>query len=187
MNIFYIDEDPKEAAEMLCDKHVVKMILESAQMLCTAHRVLDGDTHADLIGLYKSTHKNHPCSVWTRSSIANYMWLYSHMLALMTEYTYRYNKHHATERLIELLKKPPIVLVETEYKKFAPPPQCMPDHCKNDDTVKAYRKYYISEKADIARWKSRIIPYWFTTVRPDKLKDSFREDRMSFWNEAKNS
>ena len=61
----------------------------------------------------------------------------------------------------------------------------MPDHCKNDDTVKAYRKYYISEKADIARWKSRIIPYWFTTVRPDKLKDSFREDRMAFWNETK--
>ena len=68
MNIFYLDRNPIVAAQMMCDKHVVKMILESAQMLSTAHRVLDGDTYADLVGLYKIAHKNHPSSVWVRSS-----------------------------------------------------------------------------------------------------------------------
>jgi hypothetical protein len=161
MNIFYLDSHPKVAAQMMCDKHVVKMILESAQMLSTTHRVLDGDTYADMMGLYKIAHKNHPSTKWVRESPANYTWLYDHMIALMGEYTWRYNKHHATERLIEPLRKPPIVLLETLQKGFTDPPQCMPDHCKDDDTVKAYRKYYISEKSDFAKWKSRPRPFWW--------------------------
>ena len=89
MNIFYLDKDPVVAAQMMCDKHVVKMILESAQMLSTAHRVLDGDTYANKVGLYKMAHKNHPSTIWARSSIENYDWLSGHMQALMKEYTYR--------------------------------------------------------------------------------------------------
>ena len=99
MNIFYLDRDPQIAAQMMCDKHVVKMILESAQMLSTAHRVLDGDEYADKNGLYKKAHVNHPSSEWVRCSYQQYKWLYDHMVALMEEYTYRYGKHHATERL----------------------------------------------------------------------------------------
>ena len=163
MNIFYLDSHPKVAAQMMCDKHVVKMILESAQMLSTTHRVLDGDTYADMMGLYKIAHKNHPSTKWVRESPTNYAWLYNHMLALMQEYTFRYDKHHATERLIEPLRKPPIVLLETLQKGFTPPPQCMPDHCKNDDTVQAYKNYYISEKSDFAKWKNGTIPDWFLT------------------------
>ena len=107
MNIFYLDRDPVIAAQMMCDKHVVKMILESAQMLSTAHRVLDGDEYADRRGLYKLAHKNHPSTIWVRSSLENYTWLYDHMVALMEEYTYRYGKHHATERLLAPLFKSP--------------------------------------------------------------------------------
>ena len=107
MNIFYLDRDPVIAAQMMCDKHVVKMILESAQMLSTAHRVLDGDEYADRKGLYKLAHKNHPSTIWVRSSLENYTWLYDHMVALMAEYTYRYGKHHATERLLAPLFKSP--------------------------------------------------------------------------------
>ena len=158
MNIFYLNRKPDIAAQMMCDKHVVKMILESAQMLSTAHRVLDGDEYADRVGLYKMTHKNHPSSKWARSTDENYDWLWAHMDALMKEYTYRYGKHHATERMIHDLWKPPYNLPVGD---FTDPPQCMPDYCKNEDVVTAYHKYYIMEKSDFATWKRRDKPEWF--------------------------
>ena len=158
MNIFYLDEDPAIAAQMMCDKHVVKMILESAQMLSTAHRVLDGDEYANSVGMYKMAHKNHPSTIWVRTSARNYVWLWLHMTALMKEYTHRYGKHHATERLINPLYDLPENITHGE---FTDPPQCMPDYCKNDDTVEAYRSYYINEKANFAKWKNVKIPEWF--------------------------
>ena len=165
MNIFYLDRNSKIAAQMHCDKHVVKMILESAQMLSSAHRFLDSDLYANKVGLYKMAHKNHPSTVWVRSSVENYMWLYDHMIALMNEYTYRYDKHHATEKMIEPLKKPPIMLLETLRKEFTSPPQCMPDYCKGVDTVSAYQTYYILEKSDFATWKRRAKPEWMDEQR----------------------
>ena len=158
MNIFYLDCDPQIAAQMHCDKHVVKMILESAQMLSTTHRVLDGDDYADYNGLYKMTHKNHPSTKWVRGSSKNYSWLYNHMCYLMEEYTYRYGKHHATERLWSPLGIRPENII---MRPFSDPPQCMPDYCKNDDTVSAYQNYYILEKSDFATWKRRDKPEWF--------------------------
>ena len=158
MNIFYLDKDPVIASQMMCDKHVVKMILESAQMLSTAHRVLDGNEYADKEGLYKMAHKNHPSTIWVRSSVHNYMWLYVHMTALMDEYTYRYGKHHATERLLQPLKDCPKSIPTID---FTDPPQCMPDYCKGDDTVQSYQTYYILEKSDFATWKRRDKPEWF--------------------------
>ena len=158
MNIFYLDRNPIVAAQMMCDKHVIKMILESAQMLSTAHRVLDGDEHADNVGMYKMTHKNHPSTIWVRTNSSNYEWLWDHMNALMKEYTRRYDKHHATERLIYYLWEFPRNI---SYGEFTDPPQCMPDYCKNDDTVDAYRSYYINEKASFAKWKNVKIPEWF--------------------------
>ena len=169
MNIFYLHRDPIIAARYQCDKHVVKMILESAQMLSTAHRVCDGDTWADLVGLYKTVHKNHPSTLWARASVPNYMWLYHHMTGLMNEYTYRYEKTHATERLLDPLKKPPILMTETHQwhanPNFAPPPQCVPEECKREDTVEAYREYYIKEKSYFAKWKKRAIPEWFKVTK----------------------
>ena len=87
MNIFYLDKDPKKCAEMHCDKHVVKMILEYAQLLSTAHRVLDGNEWADHVGLYKATHKNHPSAIWARESAGNYFWLNKLFQELCKEYT----------------------------------------------------------------------------------------------------
>ena len=162
MNIFYLDRDPQIAAQMMCDKHVVKMILESAQMLSTAHRVLDGDEYADESGLYKMAHKNHPSSIWVRASEDNYDWLWRHMCYLMKEYTYRYDKHHATERLIDPLCDPPENISRDE---FTDPPQCMPAYCKGDDTVQSYQTYYIVEKSDFATWKRRAVPEWFNGSR----------------------
>ena len=113
MNIFILDPNPKEAARLQCDKHVVKMILESAQMLSTSHRMLDGTLeyrpsvsgkrmvkyykHPDQVAednLYKAVHFDHPCTEWTMETKENYMWHYEHFLALGDEYTYRYGKHH---------------------------------------------------------------------------------------------
>ena len=159
MNIFFLDKDPIIAAQLMCDKHVVKMILESAQMLSTAHRVLDGDDRANETGLYKMAHKNHPSTIWVRASSENYRWLWKHMDALMNEYTHRYGKHHATERLRNILFYPPLNI--DRKTPFTDPPQCMPDTCKKEDIVLAYQNYYILEKSDFARWTKREIPAWF--------------------------
>jgi len=158
LNIFYLDRDPEIAAQMMCDKHVVKMILESAQMLSTAHRVLDGDGYANKFGLYKATHKNHPSAIWARTCWKQYQWLYQHMCYLMEEYTYRYGKHHKTERLWNPLGVKPQNL---KILPFTDPPQCMPEICKADDTVSAYQTYYILEKSGFATWKKRVMPEWF--------------------------
>ena len=159
MNIFYLDRNPKVAAQMMCDKHVVKMILESAQMLSTAHRVIDGDYRADRGGFNNITHKNHPSTIWVRASSENYRWLWKHFDALLKEYTHRYGKHHATERLRNILYMPPLNIVHGV--PLTDPPQCMPELCKGEDTVLAYQNYYIIEKSGFARWTKREIPTWF--------------------------
>ena len=103
MNIFYLDEDPKVAAILQYNKHVVKMILESAQMLCTAHHVYGNEEQKENVP-YKQAHLNHPSTIWCRQSIPNYMWLYKHMLALGHEYTHRYGKVHKSEDMISLIR-----------------------------------------------------------------------------------
>ena len=159
MNIFTTNDCPVVSAQEMCDKHVVKMILESAQMLSTAHRVLDGDDRANETGLYKMAHKNHPSTIWVRASSENYRWLWKHMDALLKEYTHRYGKHHATERLRNILFRPPLNIVHGV--PLTDPPQCMPELCKGEDTVLAYQNYYIIEKSGFARWTKRETPAWF--------------------------
>lgn len=88
MNIFATSDDPVECARSLDDKRLVKMVLESAQLLSTAMNICGGK------GPYKSTHINHPCSVWTRASRGNYWWLLNHFKALCDEYTARYGRIH---------------------------------------------------------------------------------------------
>ena len=160
MNIFYLDPNPKRAAQMMCDKHVVKMILESAQMLSTAHRELDGSNLNDK--MYKVAHKNHPSTKWARENSAQYMWLYDHFVALCEEYTHRYGKTHMTDsKLREILRQPPRMI--DQNKQFNQPPQCMPDEYKiENDSVQAYQNYYINEKKDFATWKDcRGEPDWW--------------------------
>ena len=161
MNCFYLSNCPQEAAESHNDKHCVKMILESAQMLSTAHRELDGDV-PDI--LYKSPHKNHPSTVWVRSSKQHYDWLFRLFRMLSAEYSIRYSEHnfkvHKTwDKLGKLLENAPKNIKDNG---FIPPPQCMPDHCKKPDTIDAYRNYYMTEKASISTWKYSNQPTWWT-------------------------
>ena len=176
MNIFYLHEDPHQAAEWMVDKHVVKMILESAQLLSTAHRVLDGK---EIIGktktgrnvkrwilsdsresiLYQATHINHPSAVWCRESVPNYLWLSEHFYALMDEYTVRYNKKHKCYgELSYALLSPPKALDKQEFTLM---PSCMDDVYKiSKDPIVNYRNYYKIGKADLHSWKNKQPPTW---------------------------
>ena len=148
MNIFYLHQSPYIAAKLQYNKHVVKMILESAQMLCTAHHVY-GNAEQKLNVPYKQAHLNHPSTIWTRQCRANYRWLYLHMLALGNEYTERYGKTHLTiYKCAEFLNVPPVHIPDGD---FCEPPQAMPDEYKvPGDSIKAYWNYYIGDKSHIA-------------------------------------
>jgi len=157
MNIFYLSSCPVDAASFHCDKHVVKMILEYAQLLSTAHHVLDGDDAPE--GIYKKTHVNHPSSVWARQSSSNYAWLYDLFVECLDEYERRYIREHATSRLKDTLLRLP---KNIPLGGFTPPPQCMPDEYKCDDAVQAYRNYYNGDKASFAVWNYSATPTWYT-------------------------
>jgi hypothetical protein len=156
MNIFALDQDPQLSAEMHNDKHVVKMILEYAQILSTTHRLLDGDKDI----LYKATHKNHPSTVWARQSTANYKWLHKLWVCLSNEYTHRYDKTHLSyTKLKDILNTPPSNLQEGPLTSVS---QAMPEEYKNSlDHIKAYRDYYIGEKQALAKWTKRDVPLWY--------------------------
>jgi hypothetical protein len=172
MNIFFLDWDTEKCAKYHCDKHVVKMILETAQLLCGAHHV----THqaptkyrpsTDQVP-YKLSHKNHPCSIWVRESLSNYLYLCDLGLELCKEYTYRYGKRHKSQDVIEwcLTNK-----LNIHDKGFTEPPKAMPDEYKVTDVIESYRNYYNGAKKDFAKWKNRDIPEWFnpaSTVASDQ-------------------
>ena len=159
MNIFYLHPDPKVAASYFYDKHKVKMILECAQMLCTAHIALGNDDVP-----YKKSHLNHPSSVWVRANNENYRWLYEHMLALGKEYTKRYNKTHLTiTKCKDILAVAPLSIPTGD---FTEPPQCMPDEYKVDnDSISAYWNYYEQDKYKIANKNEQKI------IRPPYINE----------------
>lgn len=155
MNIFFLDENPTLSAQYHVNKHVVKMILETAQLLCGVHHVTAHDsTHVP----YKLSHKNHPCSIWCRESLSNYLYLCELGLELSKEYTYRYGKRHKSQDVIEwcLINKPNIPDIE-----FTDPAKAMPDEFKVDSVVESYRNYYMGAKFSLAAWKNREKPFWF--------------------------
>lgn len=156
MNLFVLDKTPELAARLHCDKHVVKMILETAQMLSTAHHELDGVGVP--MGLYKATHRNHPCSIWVRTTRSNYLWAYRLFKALCAEYTHRYGKVHLCwMKLGFTLQDPPTNLSDGPLTPHA---QAMPDIYRHTDPVVAYRRYYLGEKSSILNWTRRSVPDW---------------------------
>lgn len=151
MNIFYLDKCPDKAARLQYNKHVVKMALESAQMLCTAHHV---DIHGENVP-YKIAHQHHPCTKWVSESKQHYVWLYNHFIALGKEYTKRYNKVHLSIiKCANILKIIPGGIYD---KGFTQPPQAMPDEYKDKCSVEAYWNYYIGEKHTVANLKTEKI------------------------------
>jgi hypothetical protein len=176
MNIFYLDKDPRLAAQYHTDKHVVKMILESAQLLCTAVNVLAGEQVAP----YKTTHVNHPCSVWVRESFDNFCYVYRLMKELDIERFHRWDsdKIHLSISKLELgsfnIYKTALRVYANKglvNKGFTPLALAMPDYCKiSSDPVECYREYYRKDKAALHKWTGRDVPYWIYSCKP-KHKD----------------
>jgi len=178
VNIFYLSNDVQKCAEMHVDKHCVKMILEYAQLLSTAHRVLDGIQHVRLSKtgrkqtayvlsdsresiLYSATHINHPSAIWCRMNVQNYMWLAEMLEMLCGEYTYRYGKVHKVERdgLMQLLKNQ--FPKNLPIGEFTEPTPAMPDHYKvAADSISSYKNYYLGDKTRMFSWKNRNQPSW---------------------------
>ena len=183
MNIFYLDNNPIKCAQMHVDKHCIKMILEYAQLLSTAHRVLDGTQSVGLSktgrkqtryvlpdgrehSLYSATHISHPSAVWCRQTDSNYIWLSKLLKACCEEYTYRYGKIHKVESsglLKELFWNTPKNITNGN---FTEPTPAMPDECKvPGDALQSYHNYYVMNKGHLWSWKgkinSRTEPNWF--------------------------
>ena len=196
MNIFYVDSDPEVAARNMVDKHVVKMILETAQLLSTAHRVIDGEEYVgqsqsgrkakrwrlsgnvDAI-MYAATHINHPSAVWVRENSANYDWLYDHLLALGSEYTHRYGRTHLTiDKLKDILKDSPQNIKQSNV--MTKMPSCMDkQYIVSLDPITNYRNYYNYGKTDLLRWSNRPPPQWIdgTIVMTDGKKQIYTIQR----------
>jgi hypothetical protein len=166
MNIFYLDPNPVMCATYHNDRHVVKMILEHCQLLSTAHRILDKDCLTPRLDgiLYKATHANHPSAIWVRQSNKNYLWLANMTVELCYEYTYRYGKiHKCQDKILPWL----LLYIPKNIPEgpFTEPPQAMPEEVKvPGNSVEAYRKYYINNKAHLASWKNREVPQWYRSI-----------------------
>lgn len=167
MNVFVVHQDPIISAEMLCDRHVVKMTLESAQMLSHAvHKLGSQPSSGPIYKELPKAHSKHPCTQWVMKSKENYLWLCTHAAALAKEYTFRYDKIHKSAEVIDWCQANPperlpeigltpfaLAVKQTTYENIIIP----------GDAVATYRKFYIIDKAKFASWKrGREKPDWYT-------------------------
>ena len=150
MNIFYLHTDPTICAQRHYDKHVVKMCLETAQLLCTAHHV-HNPTGEYITSLYRPTHKNHPSSVWVQQHSQHYNWAYKLFEALLGEYTFRYGKVHKCSRLLDILKQNPCPSETTPTQ----PPAVVGDHNQRDSVTESYKLLYKTDKAYLYAYTKR--------------------------------
>lgn len=152
MNVFVLDENMKKSAEYTCDKHVVKMITEHVQLLCTTYYYCNMKQYSP----YKLSHYNHPIGKWLRSSLSNWIWLRDYTLILYDEYKYRYNNRN--HKAGEICKS--LIIPNIEDKGFTKMPCSMPNIYKEDSIVQSYRNYYNGEKLRFAKYTKRNKPYW---------------------------
>ena len=183
MNFFYLDEDPWKSIEYHCDKHIVKMPTEYKQMLSTAHRVLDGEMYIDRTksgarikrwkhpdrkmnrDLYLAGHVNHPTNIWLRECTENYMLMFTYYKLICEEYTYRYGKEHGAKENWWIFREPPKNM--PSLGKTTPVPQAMkqfPECMVKDNSIQAYRNFYVVAKKSFATWKERGRPSWYENM-----------------------
>jgi len=178
MNIFYLNPNPEICAQWHNNSHCSKMIIEYAQLMSTAHRVLDGEEYygqtkngrkikrwklsSNLENvLYKASHVNHPSGIWVRQSRGNYFWLYELWKELNKEFMYRYDhdkSHESFRKLEDALYMPPMNIPDGTWTEPTP---AMPDDVKDNCSLTAYRNYYIEYKQHLAKWGKREEPHWY--------------------------
>ena len=157
MNIFFLDKTPEKSAQYLCDKHIPKMLLESAQMLSTAIQRHTGE----LDYLYKSAYPKHPMTIWVGDNRDNFTWALYNAFCINNEYEYRFKKNHKSYKVIKNIIDFEL-MAHIPDGDFTDPPQCMPDEYKDNDYVTAYRNFYKGEKEYFAKWeKGRQQPEWW--------------------------
>lgn len=152
MNIFVLDKDPQLCAAYHCDKHVVKMIVEYNQLLSTALRLNGHESES----IYRVTHKNHPCAIWTRESQSNFLWLCELTFHLFKEYVSRYGKEHKSISVLEECIDSISVIPSGNRTDWV---YCGPDAYSADSVVESYRQYYRIDKSPFATWKN-VVPNW---------------------------
>lgn len=200
MNIFYLHPDPVTCAQMQCNAHVSKMCIEYAQMMSTAHRVLDGElwygrtTNGRRIAryfhpdadmqhtLYKAVHINHPSTQWVRANVETYQWMYDMWTATCLEFKFRYGKHHESFAKLEYaLLYPPKNIVNRKF--FEPPPAMKqrPECIVEGDSVQSYRNFYWADKREFAKWTKREPPQWW---RKFEDENDGRQGRQATANES---
>lgn len=171
MNIFVLSKFPDIAARYHCDKHVVKMILESMQIICTVLREVYRIDYG-----YRSTHVNHPCTKWAGQRVEHLLWLLDLTKNLCSEYNFRYGKIHKCNLMFnelsvflqnQVLPEPlkNYTIVTEEYKILVYTHLnfvfCGPEDLRTNDIVASYRNYYKRDKKYFATWKNRNTPEWF--------------------------
>lgn len=161
MNIFVFNADPVLAARDHCDRHVVKMTLEAAQMISTVQREFGGHD-LDERGAYRSTHRSHPCTLWASASSENYRWLHRYGTALAFFYEKRFFRSHASSRVLEAFHDPPPGIPQGRLTPFA---QAMPEQYRGPDAVHAYRRYFAAEKRHLATWRDGPPTWWVSYER----------------------
>jgi hypothetical protein len=155
MNLFLLHINARQSARYHCDKHVVKMVIETAQILCTVHWIYGGTAP------YKATHRKHPMVLWAGESLANYKWTLDFGMELAKEYSHRYGRTHATEKTLLWLKDNEPAGIDLLAAK-SQIPLCMPELYRLDtDPVLAHRMFYVYDKAKFCRWTKRAVPTWF--------------------------
>ncbi len=199
MNFFILSEDPILSAIEQCDKHVVKMPVETGQMLSTAIRQkygkpgtvktrrgediiehqrhllhelgeYDGMFNSEKGAPYWSVHVKHPCTLWTGESFENFWWAHTHGLALCYEYRRRYKRKHKSEEVIHAVYEYLNFHDIKEWKTGQTPfAQAMPDEYKREDAVEAYRAYYLGEKKRFAKWAYTSLPTWWKEVQHENI------------------
>ena len=175
MNAFWLDEDLRQAARFYADQHVGKMLLEAAQVCCTAARIHGYDDEF----LYQKTHVHHPLVHWASESRANWDRLFELARALDSEFRERFDhdESHASWRLLERLDRNRLAIPLAEPTS---PPQCMPEQYRRPgDVVAAYRAYYANEKADRLRWSRAPEPPWLDAYRIEEEDDTASTDATS--------
>lgn len=189
MNIFDINENVELCASEHIDLHVIKMCTEYAQLLSTAHRVLDGHETTVLsqngrriktwmfddirdYQYYKSCHVNHPSNIWVRKRASHYRWLFNLWRSLNREYTFRYGKIHKTMRVLHdsLYKLPQNISHEGAFERPYPAMSKYPECVVEGDNIKSYRNFYWADKQSFATWKKRDKPEWWKEYERKRIE-----------------
>lgn len=185
MNVFALHNSPKIAAQMMCDKHIIKMIIETAQILSCVldyrykeeHKTDDLTPSKQLdLPQYPKAHAKHPCTLWAMASTANFDWLRDHLRELCRQYSVRYPNRNGTMKAHSLEWTAMVYDAQAQYLEFplqqrTPFAQAMPDAYKSDDAVVAYRTYYLMDKS-FAAWKRVPTPTWYEQGRLAMLQDA---------------